>query len=142
MAGSGDMFSRLLRASASNQLKDRFLFAGFLNREQVEKILAVTDIFVLPSVSEPFGIAPLEAMAFGATTIVSKQSGVSEVIKNAYKVDFWDVDKMAGIIMNLLNKPEEKETMSKVGKDEVCNIGWIEAAKKTRRAYEEAICSM
>ncbi|MFH1653223.1 MAG: glycosyltransferase [Pseudomonadota bacterium] len=142
MAGSGDMFSAILKGSATKRLKDRFLFTGFLNREQVESILTATDIFVLPSVSEPFGIAPLEAMAYGAVAIVSKQSGVSEVIKNAYKVDFWDVEKMTDVLVNLLEHPEERLSMAAAGQKEVLSIIWKEPANKTLKVYEEATCSI
>lgn len=140
MSGTGDMFSRILRDSAAEGMKDNFLFTGFLNREQVERVLAAADIFVLPSVSEPFGIAPLEAMAYGAVAIVSKQSGVSEVINNAYKVDFWDVNKISEIILRLLENPEELNKMALAGRKEVLAIGWKEAAEKTRRVYEETLC--
>jgi glycosyltransferase involved in cell wall biosynthesis len=141
MAGTGDMFSRIIRASASKRLKDRFLFAGFLNREQVEKILAATDIFVLPSISEPFGIVPLEAMAHGAVAIVSKQSGVSEIVDHAFKVDFWDIDTTVEIIVRLLSNPDELNDMSFKGQNEVLAIGWHKAAENTVKAYNEVLCS-
>jgi glycosyltransferase involved in cell wall biosynthesis len=89
IAGTGDMSRHLLRKSAAMRLKNRFLFTGFLNRKQVESILRAADIYVLPSVSEPFGISPLEAMAFGITSIISKQSGVAEVVNHAFKIDYW-----------------------------------------------------
>jgi glycosyltransferase involved in cell wall biosynthesis len=142
MAGSGDMFSRILRTSASKRLKDRFLFSGFLNREQVSQILSATDIFVMPSVSEPFGIVPLEAMAFGAVAIVSKQSGVSEVIENAFKIDFWDVNKTAEIIIDLLGHPDKMEEIAKAGKEEVMRIGWQKAAENAIDVYRGLGCSI
>lgn len=141
LAGTGDMFSRILKTSASKRLRDRFLLTGFLNRRQVEQILSATDIFVLPSVSEPFGIVPLEAMAFGAVAILSKQSGVAEVVKNVYKVDFWDIDKTVEIITNLLGNPDEMIRTAKAGQDEVFAIGWQKAAKKLLRIYEGLTCS-
>lgn len=140
MAGSGDMFTRIIRGSAAKRLKDRMLFTGFLDREKVEKILAVTDIYVLTSVSEPFGIAPLEAMANGAVAIVSKQSGVSEVVQNAYKVDFWDVEKATDIIVNLLENPEKREQLAKAGQEEAMAIGWHCAAEKVMDIYRELSC--
>ncbi len=142
MAGTGDMFSRMLKSSASKRLKDRFLFAGFLNREQVEKILSATDIFVLPSVSEPFGIVPLEAMAFGAATIVSKQSGVAEVVNNVFKVNFWDVDRIADTIVGLLDDPVKRQKIAEAGQKEVFAMGWNNAARNLKRSYEEILCSM
>lgn len=141
MAGSGDMFYRIMRGAAGKRLKDRFLFTGFLNRDQVERILSAADIFVLPSVSEPFGIAPLEAMSYGSVAIISKQSGVAEVIKNAYKVDFWDMDKTADIIVHLLENPKEMERMSRKGREEVLDIEWKAAAEKTLNVYKEVACS-
>jgi len=139
MAGSGDMFSRMLRSAAARRLKDRLLFSGFLNRDEVERILKATDIFVMPSVSEPFGIVPLEAMAFGAVTIISKQSGVSEVVKNAFKVDFWDIDKTVDIIVDLLSHPEKRREIAEAGRHEVLEIGWNEAALKLNEVYRELV---
>jgi glycosyltransferase involved in cell wall biosynthesis len=137
MAGSGDMAKKLLYKSAKMKLRHRFIFAGFLNRVQVEDILNSIDIYVLPSVSEPFGIAPLEAMAYGATAIISKQSGVSEVVENAYKVDFWDIDEMAKIICYLIKNPQECYAMGQKGKNEVLQIGWDEVAIKLKAYYLE-----
>ena len=142
MAGSGDMFSRILKGSAAKRLKDRFLFTGFLNREQVEYMLSASDIFIMPSVSEPFGIAPLEAMAYGAVAIISKQSGVSEVVNNAFKVDFWDIDRTTEIIMELLDNPKKMHEMAKKGQEEVFAIKWREAANKICKEYGELVCSM
>lgn len=141
MAGSGDMFQKTLLSAARRKLKDRFLFTGFLNREEVEEILSATDIYVMPSVSEPFGIAPLEAMAFGAVAIVSKQSGVQEVIENAYKIDFWDVEKTAGVILELLEDPEKRRNLAAAGRAEVLAIGWKTAAEKAKKTYEATLCS-
>jgi len=137
MAGSGDMYKRLLYHTAHLRLKHRFIFAGFLNRKQVEEILNSVDIYVLPSVSEPFGIAPLEAMAYGTTAVISKQSGVSEVVQNAYKVDFWDIDEMARIIDFLIKNPAIREEIGQAGKEEVLSIGWDEVGTKLIDYYKE-----
>jgi glycosyltransferase involved in cell wall biosynthesis len=139
MAGTGDMARRLLHRSAFLRLRNKFIFAGFLNRIQVDKILKAADIYVLPSVSEPFGIAPLEAMAYGITAIISKQSGVAEVVKNAYKIDFWDVPKMAEIINYLIENPVESALMGEKGSLEVQSIGWDEASKKIFDVYNELL---
>jgi len=139
MAGSGDMARKILRLSASLKLKNKFVFAGFLNRQQVEEILNAIDIFVMPSVSEPFGIVPLEAMAYGAAAVISKQSGVAEVIQNAYKVDFWDVDEMARMINYLVENPEECTKLGFSGQEEVNRIGWDEVADKLMRMYQELV---
>jgi glycosyltransferase involved in cell wall biosynthesis len=135
VAGTGDMGRRLLRKSANLRLKNRFLFTGFLNRKQVERILKASDIYVLPSVSEPFGIAPLEAMAYGITAIISKQSGVAEVVNHAFKIDFWDVTRMADTINYLIENPELCVKMGHDGMKEVNLILWDEAAEKIRQVY-------
>lgn len=141
LAGSGDMFTKILRGAASMRLKDRFLCTGFLNRRQVERILSATDVFVMPSISEPFGIVPLEAMVFGAVTIVSKQSGVSEILDNAYKVDFWDVDKMSDIIIEILGDSKTRKKVAKAGHEEVLAMRWNEAANSVFNIYRETLCS-
>jgi len=139
VAGTGDMGRRLLRKSANLRLKNKFLFTGFLNRNQVERILKASDIYVLPSVSEPFGIAPLEAMAYGVTSIISKQSGVAEVVNNAFKIDFWDIERMAETINYLIENPEICIKMGQDGRNEVNNILWDEAAEKIRKVYNSVI---
>jgi hypothetical protein len=139
MAGTGDMSRKLLHRSAFLRLRNRFIFAGFLNRKQVETILNSVDIYILPSVSEPFGIAPLEAMAYGVTAIISKQSGVSEVVNHAYKVDFWDTKKMSEIVNYLIENPDECQEMGEKGRLEVQSIGWNEAADKIISVYDEML---
>ncbi|MDZ4181365.1 MAG: glycosyltransferase family 4 protein, partial [Candidatus Cloacimonadaceae bacterium] len=139
MAGTGDMARKLLRRSASLRLKNKFLFTGFLNRKQVETILRASDIYVLPSVSEPFGISPLEAMAFGITSIISKQSGVAEVVNHAFKIDYWDVDLMAETINYLIENPDKCKKMGIDGMHEVNQIHWTEAAEKIRKIYSSIL---
>jgi len=139
MAGTGDMAKRLLHKSAFYRLKNGFLFTGFLNREEVENILSNTDIYMLPSVSEPFGIAPLEAMAYGIAAVISKQSGVSEVIKNAYKIDFWDIDQMSDTICYLIENPDVRDDLGYKGMMEVEQIRWDTAAEHIKTVYNETI---
>ncbi len=139
MAGTGDMARKLLRRSASLKMKNRFLFTGFLNRKQVERMLRASDIYVLPSVSEPFGIAPLEAMAYGVTAIISKQSGVAEVVNHAFKVDYWDVDLMADTINHLIDNPNACLKMGLEGKNEVNRIQWQESAELIRKHYSSLL---
>ena len=139
LAGTGDMQRQILRRSAALRLKNRFLFTGFLNRKQVERILQAVDIYVLPSVSEPFGISPLEAMAYGITAIISKQSGVAEVVHNAFKIDYWDIDLWAETINHLLENPEECTKIGMEGRKEVQKIQWDEAADKIRQLYAETL---
>ncbi len=139
VAGSGDMARKITHQSARMGLRNRFLFAGFLNRLEVEHIVKASDIYMLPSISEPFGIAPLEAMAYGVTAVISKQSGVSEVVTNAYKLDFWDIGGMVHTINRLIENPEECREMGRKGMEEVHTIQWYDASTKIREAYEELV---
>ncbi len=137
MAGSGDMEREVLHKAAALGLGTRFLFAGFLDRPQVQSMLACSDIFILPSVSEPFGIAPLEAMSQGAVAIISKTSGVAEVIENAYKVDFWDIDQMVSIILEMIKNPEKAKEMAIRGRAEVARLKWQETVEKIFEVFCE-----
>ena len=105
MAGNGDMMPIIINMAAAAGLTDRFHFTGFLNKAEVEKMYAMSDIYVMPSVSEPFGISPLEAINCSTPAIISKQSGVSEVMKYAVKVDYWDVEATADAISAILKYP-------------------------------------
>ena len=130
MAGSGDMEREVLHKAAAMGLGTKFLFAGFLDRSGVQSMLACSDIFILPSVSEPFGIAPLEAMSQGAVAIISRTSGVAEVIENAYKIDFWDIDQMVAIIVELLKNPDRVKEMASRGRAEVAKLKWDETVRE------------
>ncbi len=139
MAGSGDMARKIIQRSAALKMRNRFLFTGFLNRKEVDDILKMSDIYMLPSISEPFGIAPLEAMAYGVTAVISKQSGVSEVVENAYKIDFWDVPRMVKVINDLIEHPAKRRKIGIAGMQEVNQIQWDDAATKIKAVYQEAI---
>jgi len=139
MAGAGDMMSRLLHRSAAQRMGPRFLFTEFLNRRQVDQILSAADIFIMPSVSEPFGIVPLEAMAHGTAAVISKQSGVAEVLESALKIDFWDVDQMVRTVTDLIENPEKRRALAEAGRKEVLAIKWDEAADKIRQIYRELV---
>ncbi len=139
MAGTGDMSRKMLRSSAAMKLKNRFLFTGFLNRHQVETVLQASDIYVLPSISEPFGISPLEAMAYGITSIISKQSGVAEVVHHAFKIDFWDIDLWVETISHLIENPDKCRKIGLEGMHEVQRIQWGEAAEKIRLLYSATL---
>ena len=139
MAGSGDMMNRCVRYVAKLGIADRFYFTGFLRGDDVQKMFALSDVYVMPSVSEPFGISPLEAMKTDVPTIISKQSGVAEVLKYAFKVDFWDVNALADAMYGLLNYPALSSLAAEKGREEVDNLKWDSAAVKVRRVYESAI---
>jgi glycosyltransferase involved in cell wall biosynthesis len=140
MAGAGDMERQLIHKSAYYMLQTKFLFTGFLRRGDVERILSSSDIFILPSVSEPFGIAPLEAMSYGIVALISKQAGVSEVVKSAFKIDFWDIDRMVEVIVDLLKNPEKLKEIGQAGAREVDRIGWDKAGTSVKEVYRECAC--
>ncbi len=139
MAGSGDMMNRCIRYVAKLGISDRFHFTGFLRGTDVQKMFALSDVYVMPSVSEPFGISPLEAMKTDVPTIISKQSGVAEVLKYAIKVDFWDVNALADAMYGLLNYPSLAPFATEKGREEVDSLKWDSAAVKVKAVYESAI---
>lgn len=139
MAGSGDMMNRSIRQVARLGISDRFHFTGFLRGAEVQKMFALSYVYVMPSVSEPFGISPLEAMRSGVPSVISRQSGAAEVLKYAFKVDFWDVDAMADEIYALLQYPALADFASKYGYDEVNTLKWNNAAAKIKSVYESVI---
>lgn len=139
MAGSGDMMNGSIRQVARLGISDRFHFTGFLRGNEVQKMFALSDVYVMPSVSEPFGISPLEAMRSGVPSVISRQSGAAEVLKYAFKVDFWDVDAMADEIYALLQYPALSQFASKFGYDEVNTLKWNNAAAKIKSVYESVV---
>ena len=139
MAGSGDMMNHVIRRVARMGIADRFHFTGFLRGEDVHRMFQLSDVYIMPSVSEPFGISPLEAMRSNVPVIISKQSGVAEVLDYAIKVDYWDVDAMADAIYGLINYPALSQMFSKKGLEEVTGLKWNNAAAKIKKVYQEVI---
>jgi glycogen synthase len=135
MAGSGDMLNKMVRRVAELHISDHFHFTGFLKGEDVDKMFALSDVYVMPSVSEPFGISPLEAMQSNVPVVISKQSGVAEVLKYALKIDFWDIDAMADAIYGLLHYDALSVMFRNNGKDEVDNLKWENAAGRVKEVY-------
>lgn len=138
MAGSGDMLNGVIRRVAKLGIADRFHFTGFLKGDDVQRMFTLSDVYVMPSVSEPFGISPLEAMRSNVPVIISKQSGVAEVLQYAIKVDYWDVDALADAIHGLLEYPAMSEMAATKGLEEVMMLKWDNAAAKIKRVYESA----
>ncbi len=139
MAGNGDLLNRSIRRVAKLGIADKFHFTGFLRGDDVKRMFAYSDVYVMPSVSEPFGISPLEAMKSNVPTIISKQSGVAEVLKFAIKTDFWDIDAMADAIYGLLAYPALSEMAVKEGMDEVNSLKWENAAVHMIDVYIKAM---
>jgi glycosyltransferase involved in cell wall biosynthesis len=136
MAGGGDKMMEMLHHAVYRNITDRFLFTGFLRGQDVYKMLKSSDVYVMPSVSEPFGISPLEAMQCGVPTIISKQSGCAEILNNAIKIDYWDIDAMADAIYSIITNDSLYEFLHTEGKKEVDEIKWEYAALKLRRVYD------
>ena len=139
MAGSGDMMNHVIRRVARLGIADRFHFTGFLKGDDVHKMFQLSDVYIMPSVSEPFGISPLEAMRANVPSIISKQSGVAEVLDYAVKVDYWDVDAMADAIYGFVKYPALAKMFSSKGLEEVTGLKWNNAAAKIKAVYEDAI---
>lgn len=141
MAGSGDMLLRMIKRVAQLRIADKFHFTGFLKGGNVDHIFSMSDVFVMPSVSEPFGIVPLEAMRSSVPVIISRQSGVAEVLHHALKVDFWDIDAMADAIYGLCHYEGLSKMFKKHGKKEVENLKWENAALKVIHIYNKLLNS-
>ncbi len=139
MAGSGDMLNRSIRRVAKLGIANKFHFTGFLRGADVQRMFAHSDVYVMPSVSEPFGISPLEAMRANVPTIISKQSGVAEVLKHAIKVDFWDVNALADAIHGLIAYPALSAMAVRCGQEEVDTLKWDNAAFHIKNVYESAV---
>jgi glycosyltransferase involved in cell wall biosynthesis len=139
MAGSGDMMRRMIRRAARLGITDKFHFTGFLKGEDVYQMFQLSDVYVMPSISEPFGISPLEAMQSNVPVIISYQSGVSEILKHAIKVNFWDIDAMADAIYGILNYDALSDYIKKYGKEEVDNLKWENSAMHVKGVYDAVL---
>lgn len=136
MAGQGDMLNRMIKRVAQLRISDRFHFTGFLKGSDVDRMFALSDVYVMPSVSEPFGISPLEALRSNVPVVISKQSGVSEILKYALKVDFWDIDALSDSIYGLLHYKALSDMFMHYGKAEVDDLKWDDSALKVKSIYE------
>ncbi|MDI6449062.1 glycosyltransferase family 4 protein [Anaerobaca lacustris] len=142
MAGSGDLMYRSIELAAQLGIGQKVLFTGFLRGDDVRKIYQMADLYVMPSVSEPFGIAPLEALDNDVPVIISKQSGVSEVLRHALKVDFWDVNEMANKIVAVLRYSPLRMTLRNHGNFEVRKLRWKDAAGQCAAIYEQLLVAV
>lgn len=139
MAGNGDMMEKMVRRAASLKIMDKFSFTGFLRGQDVYSMLRMSDLYVMPSVSEPFGISPLEAMQSNVPVLISYQSGVAEILTYAIKTDFWDVDAMADAMYGVLNYPSLGKMFAKYGKEEVDSLKWENSAKQIKKVYDSVV---
>lgn len=139
MAGSGDALPRMINTVAAKGMSRNFHFTGFLKKPEIDRLLSLTKVYVMPSVSEPFGITPLEAIRAGVPVIISKQSGVSEVMPHALKVDYWDTDALSQAMCSVLRHRSLANTLKLNGAERMCSITWDEAAKKVKQIYYETV---
>ena len=139
MAGSGDMLNAMINLVAERGIADRFHFPGFMKGRQVYEVYKNSDVFVMPSVSEPFGIAPLEAMQCGTPSIISKQSGCGEILDKVIKTDYWDIHAMADAIYSICTNPSLFEYLQVEGKKEVDGITWEKVGLRIRALYENVL---
>ncbi|MDE6207899.1 MAG: glycosyltransferase family 4 protein [Muribaculaceae bacterium] len=139
MAGSGDMMEKMINLAAERGISDRFHFPGFQRGKQVYEMLAASDVYVMPSVSEPFGISPLEAMQMGVPSIISKQSGCAEILTNVIKTDYWDIDAMADAMHSIITYPALYKQLKEDGLKEVAQITWDKAGQKVIDIYKKVL---
>lgn len=139
LAGDGDMLPCVIERVAELGISDKFHFTGFLRGTDIDKMFGMSDVYVMPSISEPFGISPLEAMQANVPVIISKQSGVSEVLQYAIKVDFWDIDATADAIYGILHYPALSHIFSVKGNEEVNNLKWEHVAAKLKSLYQSLL---
>lgn len=139
VAGTGDKLKPLIKSGAFKDLGDRFHFTGFLNKEKVNELLSMTDVYCMPSVSEPFGLSALEAAQFRIPAVISKQSGVAEVLKGALTADYWDVDRMAQHIIDIITDDDLRDKLVTQAEEDLLNATWDAAARKIHTVYQELI---
>lgn len=139
MAGSGDKMHEMIELVAKRGIADKFHFPGFMRGKQVQEILADSDVYIMPSVSEPFGISPLEAMQVGCPSIISHQSGCAEILTHAIKTDYWDIDAMADAIYAIVKYPAMYKSLHTLGQEEVNAIRWYDAGLKVRAIYNKVL---
>lgn len=139
MAGSGDMMNDMINMVAARGIADRFHFPGFMRGKQVYEAFADSDVYVMPSVSEPFGISPLEAMQCGVPSIISKQSGCAEILDKCIKTDYWDIYAMADAMYSLCTNDSLHEYLKIEGKNEVDQITWEKVGKRIYDVYNQFI---
>ena len=139
MAGSGDKIRGTIELAAEMGIGSKVAFTGFLRGADVDRAFEMADLYVMPSVSEPFGIAPLEALSHNVPVIISKQSGVSEVLTHVLKVDFWDINEMANKILAVLRHPPLQRVLREQGSFELRKFSWKDSALRCKQVYESVV---
>jgi glycogen synthase len=139
LAGDGDMMPHVIKRVAELGISDKFHFTGFLRGEEISKMFGMSDVYVMPSISEPFGISPLEAIQAHVPVVISKQSGVAEVLQYAMKVDFWDIDAMADAIYGILHYQALSSFFATKGKEDIDNLKWEKTANQLIDIYKKFV---
>ena len=139
LAGTGDMMRDIMEKAAEARIGNKFHVTGFLTKEKVNDLLAVADVYCMPSVSEPFGLSVVEAVQYGIPTIMSKQSGASEVIHGSLKMDFWDVNKLASYMISLLEYPVLRKELVDEAFVDLKKISWTNTAKQVLKVYNQLL---
>ena len=139
VAGMGDMLPRLISQAVDMGISNRVIFTGKLTEDEVRHIYQISSVYVMPSVSEPFGITALEAISAGTPTIVSNTAGVSEAFQNCMRVDFWDTDEIANKIIALLRYDALRNTMNEQSKKEIALFTWDHVAENTLSVYRNVV---
>ncbi|VVB57555.1 D-inositol-3-phosphate glycosyltransferase [uncultured archaeon] len=139
IAGTGELMPLLINLSMEMGLNSHVRFLGYLPEADQRRIYRAADVYVMPSTSEPFGITALEALASGTPVILSKTSGVGEVVKSALKVDFWDIQGMAQKIISVIQYAPLRKSMSDMGTDDLKHLTWEQVADRTLEVYGEAV---
>lgn len=137
IVGSGEQYGELVELAADLGIGQNVIFADFQRGKRWRDAFGVADLFVMPSVSEPFGLTPLEAIGYGAPVLVSKQSGVSEVLNNCLKVDYWDIDEMANKILAVIQNDSLRDELWQNAYQEYQTLSWNDASKKVRLVYDK-----
>ena len=135
IVGSGEQYHELVMLAAELGISDKVIFTEFQRSKKWRDAFIIGDLFVMPSVSEPFGLTPLEAISYGTPSLVSKQSGVSEVFKNCLKVDYWDIDEMANIITSAVRSPGLLDEITSKATDEYSIMSWDDSTNKLMSLY-------
>jgi len=139
MAGDGDMYHKMVEKAAHLGIADSVLFPGFVRGDDLAHVYQSTDLFVMPSVSEPFGLSAIEALQYGVPVLISKQTGAGESLSHCLKVDFWDVDEMAAKMLAVLKYRELRQCLSEFGRQEISKFSWDKSAGQCLNIYNNLI---
>jgi glycogen(starch) synthase len=137
--GSGDMEQKLMHMAAELGISDKVIFAGFVRGNDKHKLFRIADVFLMPSISEPFGIVPLEALANHTPVIISRQSGISEILRSSLKVDFWDIDEIVNKVVSVLKYSPLKHDLAIHGNGEISKITWDKTADSITNVYNDLL---